>query len=205
MIKGKVFLFGLVLLLVMLPIINAQETKSFEEVLGDYGMKEDMVFDEGNYTSYEVEGIPSYKFVYIVDQEFGTHPVRFILQFFGFWVETKTVRIPAIDMTNEEWLQNAHLFIRPIEEFKREVVIIDMQIKEEEIEEITIFDHNGIPGYRIQPNKADAILYPAIELGFDGGMKKINGKQTFVEYKTGKQLWNLWNGGDFSSTDELDE
>lgn len=201
--KTGLFIFGVVLLLSMISSVSAQEAKSFEDVLRDYGMKEDLVFNDGSYTSYEVEGIPSYKFTYIMDIEFSQHPLGYFLNIFGLWYQTKTVRVPAIDMTDEEWIQNAHLFIIPKEEFIEEL-LMEYGIRKRELVEIVVVNQEGgLPSYSIQsnikgrtPDGSDMkVSVPAIEMGSWHGTECINGKLTVVERKTAGQLWELWGFG----------
>lgn len=215
--KLGLYFIGIILLVGLILPISAQETKSFEDVLKDYGFQEKMVFNDGNYTSYEVEGIPAYKFTYIMDIEFSQHPLRYFLNLFGLWYQTKTVRVPAIDMTDEGWIQNAHLFIIPKEEFIDEL-LMEHGIKEKDVTEIKIVDNNGLPGYRIQTNILEpvtlkgegiytSILVPAIELGneFGGGKTQcIDGKLMVIKPKTAGQLGGLWGGSGSSSALQIE-
>lgn len=170
--------------------ISDTNIKEFDDVLTDYGIEKWQII--GDYKLIETEEIPIYEFDFIwkvdIDNIFSK-----ILGYFKkiFRISRTSVKVPAVEMSDEDWIEYGHLFIRPIKD-----VLARYHMKEKDVLEYKLTNKNGLPSYWIKTKMIEPgpdgepwnvrMTVPAIYMGAG-----TNDKGTF-----NRQLGIIWNGGE---------
>ncbi|PIN81385.1 hypothetical protein COV13_01370 [Candidatus Woesearchaeota archaeon CG10_big_fil_rev_8_21_14_0_10_32_9] len=189
---GKLILLLLILLAFVVSIDSGfasseNKLKSFELAIAEYGIEESSVV--GEYALLETEEIPIYEFEYIWKKDSTESKlVSFVKKIFN--IHKKIIKIPAIDLSDEEWGRYGDLFLLPIEDVYSRFNVDKKDVLSYELEK-----HNDLPMYRITTSKLQqglegepepvVLVVPAIELGL--------GSTSDGEYN--EQLWKMWRGG----------
>ena len=176
--KTCVICLSLILLVNSFLLVSAVDVKSFEEVLDDYVIKKWQVISD--YDLMESEAVPYYQFRYAWSGEEGD----FGSNLGAFWRRitrnTITVKLPAIDLSEGEWLENSHLFVLDEEDAIKRWAHNGVQ----DIE--LIYNDGGFPTYKVTTEIIDSdssnvvINYPAVGMGSD----KPRGEESFI--------WHTW-------------
>lgn len=190
------------ILIISLNFISAFGTtlKPFEDVITNYGIEKWQVNSEyelikfGEVSVYE---IPIYEFTFIWKVDLDSVWSRTLGRFKKiFHVNKITVKVPAVEMSDEDWKQYGSSFILPVENVAERYSINNINDFEYELT-----TNNDLPAYSFKEKEpqltADGIApndisVPAIYLG-----QGTNKKGTFNE-----QLWKLWNAGGVIQVEE---